>query len=73
MNEKRKGKFQILAIVFILSLLVAAFVTFFLGHFMVGSVLFVIFMVILNALSGWTRIKNSEYIHLKKHKYNEKW
>ncbi|MFJ7405744.1 MULTISPECIES: hypothetical protein [unclassified Lysinibacillus] len=73
MNEKKKGKLQILFIVLIISLLVAAFVTFFLGHFMVGSVLFVIFIVILNAISSWKRMKNTEYIHFKNHKYNEKW
>ena len=73
MNNKNKGKLQVLAIVLILSLLVIAFVTFFFGHYMVGSVLFVIVMILLNAISGWTRIKNSEYIHLKKHKYNEKY
>ncbi len=73
MNDKKNGKLQILAIVLMISLLVVAFVTFFLGHYMVGSVLFVIFMIILNAISSWKRFKNTEYIHFKNHKYNEKW
>lgn len=73
MNDKKKSKLQMLTIILILALLVAAFVTFFLGHYVVGSVLFVIFMIILNAISSWTRIKNTEYIHFKEHKYNEKW
>lgn len=73
MNDKKKGKLQIVGIVLIISLFVVAFVTFFLGHYMAGSVLFVIFMILLNAISGWTRIKNTEYIHFKEHKYNEKW
>jgi len=73
MNDNKKGKLQILAIVLIISLLVAAFVTFFLGHYMAGSILFVIFMVILNAISSWKRVKNTEYIHFKNHKNNERW
>ncbi|TKI68547.1 hypothetical protein FC756_10390 [Lysinibacillus mangiferihumi] len=73
MNDNKKSKLQILATIIIIALLVAAFVTFFLGHFVVGSVLFVMFMIILNAISSWTRIKNTEYIHFKEHKYNEKW
>ncbi|MFJ5766825.1 hypothetical protein ACIP9C_15855 [Lysinibacillus sp. NPDC093210] len=73
MNEKKKGKLEILFIVLIIALLVAAFVTFFLGYYMVGSVLFVIFIVILNAISSWKRMKNTEYIHFKNHKHNEKW
>lgn len=73
MNDKKNGKLQILAIVLIISLMVAAFVIFFLGHYMVGSVLFVIFMIILNFISSWKRIKNEEYVHLKNHKHNEKW
>ncbi|KPN96556.1 hypothetical protein [Lysinibacillus sp. ZYM-1] len=73
MNDKKNGKLQILAIVLMISLFVAAFVTFFLGHYMLGSVLFVIFMIILNAISSWKRINNAEYVHFKNHKYNEKW
>ncbi|MFJ7646845.1 hypothetical protein ACIQ1H_04805 [Lysinibacillus sp. NPDC097279] len=71
--KKKNGKLQILTIILIISLFVVAFVSFFLGHFMVGSVLFVIFIVILNAISSWTRVKNTEYIHFKNHKNNEKW
>ncbi|MGE7843781.1 hypothetical protein ACQKNX_23740 [Lysinibacillus sp. NPDC093712] len=73
MNDKKSAKLQILAIVLIISLLVVAFVTFFLGHYMVGSVLFVIFIIILNAMSSWTRMKNTEYIHFKNHKNNDRW
>jgi len=73
MNDKKNRKLQILAIVLTILLLVVGFVIFFLGHYMVGSVLFVIFMIILNFISSWKRIKNAEYVHLKNHKYNEKW
>lgn len=72
-DNKKNGKLQILAIVLIISLLVVAFVTFFLGHYMVGSILFVIFIIILNALSSWSRMKNTEYIHFKNHKNNDRW
>ncbi|MEK5332665.1 MULTISPECIES: hypothetical protein [unclassified Lysinibacillus] len=72
-DNKKNGKLQILAIVLIISLLVVAFVTFFLGHYMVGSILFVIFIIILNAMSSWSRMKNTEYIHFKNHKNNDRW
>ncbi|MFJ7662429.1 hypothetical protein ACIQXW_08515 [Lysinibacillus sp. NPDC097162] len=72
-DNKKSGKLQILAIVLIISLLVVAFVTFFLGHYMVGSILFVIFIIILNAMSSWSRMKNTEYIHFKNHKNNDRW
>lgn len=65
MNDKKKGKLQIVGIVLIISLFVVAFVTFFLGHYMAGSVLFVIFMILLNAISGWTRIKNKSTFILR--------
>lgn len=73
MNEEKNNKIHILAILLMISLLVAAFVIFFLGHYMVGSILFVIFMLILNANSSWQKMKNDEYIHLKNFKNNEKW
>lgn len=73
MNGKKNNKLHILAILLMISLLVAAFVIFFFGHYMVGSILFVIFMLILNAISSWQKMKNDEYIHLKNFKNNEKW
>lgn len=73
MNEEKNNKIHILAILLMISLLVAAFVIFFLGHYMVGSILFVIFMLILNAISSWQKMKNDEYIHLKNFKNNVKW
>lgn len=73
MNDKKSGKLQALVIVFMILLLVAAFVLFFLGHYMIGFILFGIFMLVLNAISNWTKIKNEEYIYLKNHKNNEYW
>ncbi|PKU51613.1 hypothetical protein [Lysinibacillus fusiformis] len=73
MNDKKSGKLQVLVIVFMILLLVAAFVLFFLGHYMIGFILFGIFMLVLNAISNWTKIKNEEYVYLKNHKNNEYW
>lgn len=73
MNDKKSGKLQALVIVFMILLLVAAFVLFFLGHYMIGFILFGIFMLVLNAISNWTKIKNEEYVYLKNHKNNEYW
>ncbi|AUS87807.1 hypothetical protein LBYS11_16340 [Lysinibacillus sp. YS11] len=73
MNHKKNNKFQILAILLMISLLVAAFVIFYSGHYMVGSALFVVFMLILNGISSWKKMKNDEYIHMKNYKNNEKW
>ncbi|WP_155590962.1 hypothetical protein [Lysinibacillus cavernae] len=73
MNDKKNKKLQILAIVLMIALPVAAFVIFFLGHYMVGSVLFVIFLIILNSISGWKKIKNDEYVYSKNFKNSEKW
>ena len=73
MNDKKNGKLQVLVIVLMISILAAAFVLFFLGHYKVGFVLFGIFMLILNSISNWTGIKNAEYVYLKNHKNNEKW
>ncbi|MEK5487041.1 hypothetical protein [Lysinibacillus sp. FSL M8-0355] len=73
MNDKKSGKLQALVIVFMILLLVTAFVLFFLGHYMIGFILFGIFMLVLNAISNWTKIKNEEYVYLKNHKNNEYW
>ena len=73
MNDKKSGKLQVLVIVFMILVLVAAFVLFFLGHYMIGFILFGIFMLVLNAISNGTKIKNEEYVYLKNHKNNEYW
>ena len=73
MNDKKKGKLQISVIVIMILLLVAAFVSLFIGHYIVAFVLFGIFMVIINFISNWTEIKNEEYVYRKIHKTNEKW
>lgn len=71
MDEKKYGKWKVLAIVLMITLLVAAFV--FSGHYMVGFVLFGIFMLLLNFVSSWKALNNSEYVYLKNHKNNVKW
>ncbi|GAA3345839.1 hypothetical protein MKX57_17235 [Lysinibacillus sp. FSL M8-0216] len=73
MDEKKYGKWQVLAIILMIALLVAAFVLFFSGHYMVGFVLFGVFMLLLNFVSSWKALNNSEYVYLKNHKNNVKW
>ncbi|MNH39733.1 hypothetical protein MHB65_17100 [Lysinibacillus sp. FSL K6-0075] len=73
MDEKKKGKLQILVIILMLLLLVATFVLFFIGKYMVAFILFGIFMLILNFISSWKNLDNADYVYRKIHKSNQKW
>lgn len=73
MDEKRKRKFQVIGVVLMIVLLAAAFVLFFLGHYMVAFALFGIFMLVLNFVSNWKGLDNADYVYRKVHKHNEKW
>ncbi|WP_405314526.1 hypothetical protein GUY56_13080 [Lysinibacillus fusiformis] len=65
MDEKKYGRWQVLTIVLMIVLLVAAFVLFFSGNYMVLFVLFGIFMLLLNFVSSWKALNNTEYVYLK--------
>ncbi|MFJ7730880.1 hypothetical protein ACIQXF_03220 [Lysinibacillus sp. NPDC097231] len=72
MNDKKKGKLQVSVIVIMILLLVAAFVLFFKGHYSVAFVLFGIFIVVINFISNWLKIKNEDYVY-RKNFNNNKW
>jgi len=67
MDEKKKGKLQILVIILMILLLVATFVLFFIGKYMV------VFMLILNFISSWKNLDNADYVYRKIHNSNQKW
>lgn len=73
MSEKKKGKFQLAIIVLILLLMVAAFVTFFLGHYTVAFVLLGILIAIMGFVGNSAATENAVYVHRKIHKNNERW
>jgi hypothetical protein len=64
-DEKKYGRWQVLTIVLMIVLLVAAFVLFFSGNYMVLFVLFGILMLLLNFVSSWKALNNTEYVYLK--------
>ncbi len=72
MNDKKKGKLQVSVIVIMILLLIAAFVLFFKGHYSVAFVLFGIFIVVINFISNWLKIKNEDYVY-RKNFNNNKW
>ncbi|MFD4491876.1 hypothetical protein [Lysinibacillus fusiformis] len=65
MDEKKYGRWQVLTIVLMIVLLVAAFVLLFSGNYMVLFVLFGILMLLLNFVSSWKALNNTEYVYLK--------
>ncbi|WP_333879505.1 hypothetical protein [Lysinibacillus capsici] len=73
MDEKKKGKLQILVIILMILLLVATFVLFFIGKYMLAFILFGIFMLILNFISSWKNLDNADYVYQKIHKSDHKW
>jgi len=72
-DEKKKGKLQILVIILMILLLVATFVLFFIGKYMLAFILFGIFMLILNFISSWKNLDNADYVYQKIHKSDQKW
>ncbi|MFJ8261246.1 hypothetical protein ACIQ4I_04690, partial [Rummeliibacillus sp. NPDC094406] len=64
-DKKKKGKLQVSVIVLMILLLVAAFVLFFLGHYIVAFILFGIFMLILDSISNSLGNKNADYVYRK--------
>lgn len=73
MDEKKKGKLQILVIILMILLLVATFGVFFIGKYMLAFILFGIFMLILNFISSWKNLDNADYVYQKIHKSDQKW
>jgi len=72
-DEKKKGKLQILVIILMILLLVATFGVFFIGKYMLAFILFGIFMLILNFISSWKNLDNADYVYQKIHKSDQKW
>lgn len=73
MDEKKKGKLQILVIILMILLLVATFGVFFIGKYKLAFILFGIFMLILNFISSWKNLDNADYVYQKIHKSDQKW
>ncbi|KGR74238.1 hypothetical protein [Ureibacillus sinduriensis] len=73
MSDKKKGKFQLAIIVILLLLMVAAFVTFFLGHYTAAFILLGILIAIMGFVGNSAATDNAVYIHKRIHKNNERW
>ena len=69
---KKKEKYKLWAIIFMILLLIAAFILFFLGHYNKAFILFGIFVLIINFISSWLQTDNEVYVHEQKYKNHHK-
>ncbi|MCM3388314.1 hypothetical protein [Ureibacillus chungkukjangi] len=73
MEEKKRGKRQLIIIGIMIFLMVASFVAMFQGYYRTAFVFFGILVAIMSFIGTRASIDNRVYLHTKNYKNNNRW